>query len=271
MTDHCIVRIAAPSELWLRNNRRIAQFVTDVVQEAVRGSGKVHSLAEVSLVLSDDRELRILNNDYRGIDKPTNVLSFPGEPLEEEGDQAAYTVRDKPLVLGDVVLAYETVQREASEQNKTFNDHLAHLLVHGVLHLCRFDHENDADAEKMERLEREILQKMNVEDPYKDMFEEPMEIPMPEITTVDAAAVAPAAAEPAAPKQNAAPKRAARAAPAKRKPAGKKTSAKKTAAKKAPAKRHAAKKPAPKAKRAPVRKSAPKRKPAAKKKRASKR
>ena len=162
MTEFCIVRIAAPSELWVRKNKRIAQFVTDVVQEAVKGSGKVHSLAEVSLVLSDDRELRILNNDYRGIDKPTNVLSFPGEPLEEEGDQTAYTVRDKPLVLGDVVIAFETVEREANEQGKKFQDHLAHLLVHGVLHLCRFDHENEADAEKMESLEREILAKLGM-------------------------------------------------------------------------------------------------------------
>ncbi|MSP20832.1 MAG: rRNA maturation RNase YbeY [Alphaproteobacteria bacterium] len=170
MTDACIVRIAAPSELWLRSWPRISQTVTDVIVLAVQRSGKVHSLSEVSVVLSDDRELRILNNEHRGIDKPTNVLAFPGEPLEEEGEQGAYTVRDRPLVLGDVVLAYETVEREADEQGKKFEHHLTHLLVHGVLHLCGFDHDREADAQKMEDLERAILRELHIHDPYAEQI-----------------------------------------------------------------------------------------------------
>ncbi len=204
MTDACIVRIAAPSELWLRSWPRISQTVTDVIVLAVQRSGKVHSLSEVSVVLSDDRELRILNNEHRGIDKPTNVLAFPGEPLEEEGEQSAYTVRDRPLVLGDVVLAYETVEREADEQGKKFEHHLTHLLVHGVLHLCGFDHDRDADAQKMEDLERAILRELHIHDPYAEQI-------IAEMTGEERAAAAPPPA--AAPSQRTPAKRAAPAKP----------------------------------------------------------
>ena len=116
----------------------------------------------VGLVLTDDTEQRQLNCTYRGVDKPTNVLSFaladgPSPP-------------GAPLLLGDVVLAYETVVREAAEQEKPLADHLQHLVVHGVLHLLGFDHENDTEAARMEALEVEILERLGVPDPYRDIM-----------------------------------------------------------------------------------------------------
>lgn len=108
--------------------------------------------AEVSVVLADNDFVQNLNREYRGKDKPTNVLSFPQDP---------------PM-LGDIVLAFETIAREAVEQNKDFSAHLTHLLVHGTLHLLGYDHENDQEAQEMEGLEIEILKKMGINNPYED-------------------------------------------------------------------------------------------------------
>ncbi|HEX5455552.1 MAG TPA: rRNA maturation RNase YbeY [Stellaceae bacterium] len=116
----------------------------------------------VGIILTDDAEQRRLNRDYRGQDKSTNVLSFalanPGDPLAP----------GMPVVLGDVVLAFETVAREAAEQGKSLADHLRHLVVHGVLHLVGFDHENAAEAAIMEDREVAILRRLGVPDPYRD-------------------------------------------------------------------------------------------------------
>ncbi len=121
--------------------------------------------AELCIVLADDAFVQALNKTYRGKDKPTNVLSFPAgaipvaigpEPLIDMG----------PRLLGDVVLAQETIAREAAEQGKSFADHLSHLVVHGVLHLLGQDHEEDAQAEEMEALERDILEDLDISDPY---------------------------------------------------------------------------------------------------------
>ena len=107
--------------------------------------------AELSLVLTDDAAIRVLNRDWRGKDRPTNVLSFAS---------------GEAMLPGDVVLAYETVTREALEQGTSVADHLRHLIVHGVLHLLGHDHEGDSDAERMEALETRILAGLGVADPY---------------------------------------------------------------------------------------------------------
>jgi len=117
--------------------------------------------AELSVVLSDDAAVRVLNRDFRGRDKPTNVLSFAN--LD---DAVAPHAPDEPVLLGDVVLALETVLREASEQGKAPGDHLSHLTVHGVLHLLGYDHGADAEAETMEALERRVLAGLGIADPY---------------------------------------------------------------------------------------------------------
>ena len=117
---------------------------------------------EISLVFTDDAEQRVLNRDWRGKDRPTNVLSFPN--MDDDGP----AVPGLPRLLGDVVLARETVAREAGEQGKTLADHTTHLLVHGTLHLLGYDHETAADAAEMEALERDVLKGLGVADPYAD-------------------------------------------------------------------------------------------------------
>jgi probable rRNA maturation factor len=117
---------------------------------------------EVSILLTDDAQVQELNRDYRQQDKPTNVLSFAAldddSPLPPDG----------PILLGDVIVAYETTEREARDEGKSFADHLSHLVVHGVLHLLGYDHLGDDEAEEMESLERSILAALGVPDPYKD-------------------------------------------------------------------------------------------------------
>ena len=119
--------------------------------------------AELAIMLTDDAGIRTLNNNWRSIDKPTNVLSFPA--LQPEGPVGP---DDAPRMLGDIAIAYETMRREADEEDKPFDHHLSHLAVHGFLHLIGYDHENDADAETMESLETEILLHLGIPDPYEN-------------------------------------------------------------------------------------------------------
>lgn len=107
---------------------------------------------ELSVVLSNDAQVRTLNRDYRGRDRPTNVLSF-SMPADSG-------------LMGDVVFARETLVREAAEQGKTFTDHFAHLLIHGVLHLQGFDHQDDASATDMELREVRALARLSIDNPY---------------------------------------------------------------------------------------------------------
>lgn len=110
--------------------------------------------AEVSVLLCDDPEIRRLNAQWRGKDSATNVLSFPTATVQAESH------------LGDIAIAYETVKKEAADEGKALLDHLSHLTVHGFLHLLGFDHEADEDAEEMEDMEREILGRLGIADPY---------------------------------------------------------------------------------------------------------
>ena len=122
--------------------------------------------AEMSLVLADDALVQTLNRDYRDKDKPTNVLSFALLDDLEDTDDVLARDEGMPILIGDVILAFETVQREAREQGKSVEDHLTHLVIHGVLHLLGYDHQSDPDADRMERLETSILARMGIADPY---------------------------------------------------------------------------------------------------------
>lgn len=113
---------------------------------------------ELSLVFTDDASIREINAEWRGQDKPTNVLSFPAFPLAPGGMPGP--------MLGDIIIARETVEREAVELEKSVDEHLTHLLVHGLLHLFGYDHMNDAEAEVMEGLETRILAGLGLSDPY---------------------------------------------------------------------------------------------------------
>jgi len=119
--------------------------------------------AELAVMLTDDAGIRTLNGNWRGIDKPTNVLSFPAlQPTGPTGPD------DAPRMLGDIAIAYETTRKEADDEQKPFVHHLSHLAIHGFLHLIGYDHEKDDEAETMESLETEILAQLGIPDPYTD-------------------------------------------------------------------------------------------------------
>ena len=120
---------------------------------------------DVAILLTSDAAIAELNAQYRGQDKPTNVLSFPALP------SVGFATEEPPL--GDIAIAYETVMTEAALHTKPPICHLAHLTVHGLLHLAGFDHQTDAEAEHMEFMEREILASIGIPDPYLPTSDEP--------------------------------------------------------------------------------------------------
>jgi probable rRNA maturation factor len=150
---HIDVRIESP--LWDAQPLAEKTVRNSVVAAAVALST---AGGEVSIVLTDDSATRSLNRDWRGIDRPTNVLSFP-----VSGPAGGEDAR----LLGDIVIAFETLERECADGNRSFLHHLAHLAVHGFLHLNGYDHETDAQAEAMEGLESRIMAQLNMPDPYR--------------------------------------------------------------------------------------------------------
>jgi probable rRNA maturation factor len=138
-----------------------------VIDRAIRTAAEMVDVgpgaSELAVMLTDDDGIRTLNANWRGIDKPTNVLSFPAlPPTGGSGPDEA------PRMLGDIAIAYQTTRAEADDEQKPFDHHLSHLAVHGFLHLLGYDHEKDADAEAMETLETEILAQLGIPDPYAD-------------------------------------------------------------------------------------------------------
>lgn len=117
----------------------------------------------MSVLLSGDENVRIMNRNYRNKDKATNVLSFATL------DSDTFVHPDMAFHLGDIILAFETLKREAEEQDKRLEDHFIHLLVHGTLHLLGYDHMKINEAEEMESLEIHILESLGIENPYKNM------------------------------------------------------------------------------------------------------
>ncbi len=135
--------------------------VVNILSESIKyGSLKFAKDAELSLVLASDKTLQSLNKQWRGKDKPTNVLSFPSEEIAI-GETAG-------TILGDIIVSLETTKREAALENKEFNDHLSHLVIHGFLHLFGYDHETDEEAFQMESLEIKILDELGIANPYED-------------------------------------------------------------------------------------------------------
>ncbi len=139
----------------------ILENVTDALSENLVFHKFTGKNIEISVVLADNPFVQNLNKTYRGKNKPTNVLSFPQDP----------DTGSKMINLGDVVLAYETVKKEANSQGKSFVDHVTHLLVHGILHLLEYDHENDEEAKEMESLEIRVLERLGIKNPYRDIVE----------------------------------------------------------------------------------------------------
>ena len=148
--------INVSSPLW-RGLPRARTIARETIAAAAAESAGPSEGAYVSLCLADDAALRALNLRWRGLDKPTNVLSFPSASPGPPGNATT---------LGDIALAYETLARESQDLGVSLCDHYRHLLAHGFLHLIGYDHETDAEAERMEALERRILARLGAADPY---------------------------------------------------------------------------------------------------------
>ncbi len=147
------IDVLVESKLW-KNAKNAEPVILRAIAEAAATLST--PAAELAIVLTDDSAIRLLNRTWRGVDAATNVLSFP-----------TGRAGGNRLLIGDIVLAYETVAAEALADGKPFAHHLAHLAVHGFLHLLGYDHERKKDAEAMERLERDILQRLAIPDPYQ--------------------------------------------------------------------------------------------------------
>ena len=163
----CTIEVALPSAGWTRLCPAAGSLARRAAELALARGTTALGLAwqgdvELGISLADDANQQQLNRDYRGRDKPTNVLAFP---VWEPGTRVPPRA---PVLLGDVVLALETVAQEAAEQEKPIGDHLVHLTVHGVLHLLGYDHLTHLKAAAMESLERSILAELGVPDPYRD-------------------------------------------------------------------------------------------------------
>ncbi|MDQ6869603.1 MAG: rRNA maturation RNase YbeY [Pseudomonadota bacterium] len=152
-----VIEVAIEAEDWA-SLEAPSQLAEAAIHAAIGETGvSLAANAEISVLFCADGFIRDLNRKWRGIDQPSNVLSFPAQ-----GDTAF-----APL-LGDIVIAFETASREASEGGRPLRDHVAHLLVHGFLHLIGHDHIGAAEAETMEALERAILGRLGIADPFRE-------------------------------------------------------------------------------------------------------
>jgi len=164
-----IADILFEDERWERAG--LAPLAESALSATLAHLGLDPGAVEISLLACDDARIAALNAEFRGKPTPTNVLSWPAEELAAAQDGGFPDVPDAGCdgmlaELGDIAIAFETCRREAAEQEKTFNDHVTHLVVHGCLHLLGYDHVRDRDADMMERMEIEILAKLGVSDPY---------------------------------------------------------------------------------------------------------
>ena len=149
----------------------LAPLARAAADATLRHLGHDPALFEVSVLACDDARIRALNAEFRGKDKPTNVLSWPAWDLSPDSpggtpEAPEPGTADDPEPLGDIALSFDTCTREALEQGKPFAHHVTHLVVHSVLHLLGHDHETDADASRMEKTEIAVLEQLAIPDPY---------------------------------------------------------------------------------------------------------
>jgi len=157
------IDVLVQSERW-KDAKKVKSIVRRAVAKAAAAGPSTRG-TELAIVLTDDSAMRLLNRDWRGIDAATNVLSFPAKSAGTE------------RYLGDIVLAFETIAREARAEQKPFAHHVAHLAVHGFLHLVGHDHERDKDAAAMEHAETDILRQLAIPDPYRPRNKHPAKYP----------------------------------------------------------------------------------------------
>lgn len=159
------VDILVEDPAWIKAIPDVKSFICDMsahTLQIVFNAPQVKEV-EISVLLTNDSHIQKLNAQYRNQDKPTNVLSFPCEPLTV----GEYSSLPAWCILGDIVLSYSTIAKEALEQEKTLKSHLAHMVVHSILHLLGYDHENPTEATQMESLEIDILQHLKFKNPYE--------------------------------------------------------------------------------------------------------
>ncbi len=158
-----VIDLSIAEKSWRQILTRPRHIVFSAAQAAFR-SGRITKDrdAEVSVRLTTDAEIEALNGDYRNQARPTNVLSFPALTTAD----LARLPNSVPLILGDVIIALETTLMEANAEAKPLEDHLSHLVVHGMLHLLGHDHETEKEAEIMENLEVDVLKRLGINNPY---------------------------------------------------------------------------------------------------------
>ncbi|ATP11859.1 endoribonuclease YbeY [Bartonella henselae] len=154
------IDILVESDGW--NDEKMLYNITEKALKTIMHHLSLENVvSEISLLFTDDKHMAQINAQWRGKNKSTNVLSFPAFPLK---------VGDSPgPMLGDIIIARETVVLEAENEAKSFQDHLTHMIVHGILHLLGYNHETNEEASHMEELERKILQKLSIKDPYAEL------------------------------------------------------------------------------------------------------
>ena len=168
MSIPIITDILINDNSWIEERSDIESYLQDLMKKIIPETKLNKFLQqniqiEVSLVLTSDDEIKNLNKIYREKDKATNVLSFP---LLDFNNINKKSLQDNFIAIGDIILSYATIKKEALEQNKKFIHHTTHLVIHSLLHLIGYDHENDKDATIMENLEIEILKKLAIDNPY---------------------------------------------------------------------------------------------------------
>lgn len=153
------ISVLLKTRLWARRLKRYEPLIDTACREALTHLKFKKNQREVAftVVLSDDAFVQTLNHQFRGKNRPTNVLSFPADHMNDSDDSA---------YLGDIILSLTTIWNESKAQSKRFADHVVHLVVHGLLHLCGYDHESSADAREMEALEIRILSSLDIANPY---------------------------------------------------------------------------------------------------------
>jgi probable rRNA maturation factor len=161
------IEIIVASSLWGDEEANETRFDALIERVATAVLADAGAAGLVAIQLTDDAGIRSLNKQFLGKDKPTNVLSFPAAPMPGY-HMPGSNLPSSDMLLGDIAIAYETVTREAQDEDKHFEDHLSHLVVHGLLHLLGEDHATTADAERMESREIAILATLGIADPYRN-------------------------------------------------------------------------------------------------------
>lgn len=167
------IRLEAVSVEWEkafpRMQEKIKEAVTCAFLSAKKPAAFKNRSFEISILLTDDSYIKMLNENYRGKNEATNVLSFPQIDLKNfQNDSLDIFPPEKKIPLGDIALAFQTVSRECQEQEKSLENHVLHLVVHGTLHLLGYDHMHLKDSTAMEKLECDILTSLGYPDPYRE-------------------------------------------------------------------------------------------------------